>query len=122
MDTQTLLDTYYGGLARKEGWDSVLAEDFRFVGGDMTKPTPQIGKANYIQIVQRLSRLFTGVRVLKSFVDGDEAFVLATYAWTFPHGVNVEGAVAELWKIQNGKLQELTIFFDTQSFDRLTKG
>jgi len=122
MNTQALLHTYYQGLARKEGWDSTLAEDFRFIGGDKTKPAPQVGKANYIQIIQRLSRLFTGVRVLKSFVDGDEAFVLATYTWTFPHGFTVEGAVAELWKIQDGKLQELTIFFDTLSFDRLAKG
>ena len=88
----------------------------------MTKPAPQVGRANYIQVIQRLSRLFVGVRVLKAFVDGDAAFVLASYAWTFPHGVNIEGAVAELWKVQDGKLQELTILFDTQSFDRLAKG
>jgi hypothetical protein len=30
--------------------------------------------------------------------------------------------VAELWKAKDGKLQELTIFFDTGSFDRLAKG
>jgi len=26
------------------------------------------------------------------------------------------------WKAKDGKLQELTIFFDTGSFDRLAKG
>jgi hypothetical protein len=41
---------------------------------------------------------------------------------TLPHAVNIQGSVAELWKAQNGKLQELTIFFDTGSFDRLAKG
>ena len=31
MTTQQLLDTYYKGLAQKSGWDSVLADDFRFI-------------------------------------------------------------------------------------------
>jgi ketosteroid isomerase-like protein len=122
MKMQELLDTYYRGLAQKEGWESVLAEDMRFVGGDMTKQEPVVGKQSYVQVIQRLSRLFADVRVVKSFVDGDQAFVLAEYNWTFPHDVNIKGTVAEYWKVRNGKLGELTIFFDTGSFDRMAKG
>lgn len=122
MKTEELLDVYYQGLARKTGWDSVLAEDFRFIGGDMTKQTPTVGKEAYVMIIQRLSRAFSDVRVVKSFVDGDQALVLAQYDWTFPHAVSIKGSVAEYWKAQSGKLQELTIFFDTASFDRLAKG
>lgn len=122
MKIQELLDTYYEGLARKEGWDGVVAEDFRFVGGDMTKRTPAVGRAAYQQVIQRLSRLYSGLRVVKRFVDGDQAFVLVDYDWTFPQGTNLRGPVAEYWKAEGDKLQELTIFFDTLTFDRLTKG
>jgi len=122
MNTVELLDIYYQGLVRRSGWESALAEDFRFIGGDMTRQEPTIGKPTYVRIIQGLSQRFSDVRVLKSFVDGDEAFVLAQYDWRFPKDVNVTGAVAEYWRVKDGKLWELTIFFDTGSFDRLAKG
>ena len=122
MSIKQLLDTYYHGLARKSGWESTIADDFRFIGGDMTKQAPAVGKEIYTKIVQGLSTRFSDVKVLKTFVDGDEAFVLAQYDWIFPNGVNITASVAESWKAKNGKLWELTIFFDTGSFDRLAKG
>ena len=122
MTAQELLDTYYQGLARKSGWESVLAEDMRFIGGDMTRQDPAVGKATYVRIIQGLSQRFSNVRVVKSFVDGDQAFVLAEYDWHFPKDVSIKGAVAEYWKVKAGKLWELTIFFDTGSFDRLANG
>ena len=36
--------------------------------------------------------------------------------------VTVTASVAEYWKIKDGTLWQLTIFLDTGSFDRLTKG
>jgi hypothetical protein len=122
MTIRELLAAYYKGLARRTGWEAALADDFRFIGGNMTKQTPAVGKDNYVGIIQRLSQVFGAVRVVKSFVDRDEAFVLASYDWVFPHAVNIQGSVAELWKAKDGKLQERTIFFDTGSFDRLAKG
>jgi len=121
MTTQELLNTYYRALAAKTGWDAVLAEDFRFTGGDMTHRTPTVGREAYVRIVAGLGRLFSALTVGKPFVEGDQAFVLVDYDWTLPGG-NVRGPVAELWKVEGGKLAELTIFFDTKSFDRLAKG
>jgi hypothetical protein len=44
MTTRELLETYYKGLAKKRGWETVIADDFKFIGGDMTKTTPVVGK------------------------------------------------------------------------------
>ena len=63
LNTKELLNLYYKGFAEKKNWDSVLSEDFKFIGGD----------------------------------------------------------VAEIWKVKNGKLDSLTIFFDTLSFEQFTK-
>ena len=122
MNTQELLDIYYQGLARKSGWDAALAEDFRFIGGDMTKQAPAVGRETYGRIIQGLSRRYTGLKVVKAFVEGDQAFVLVVYDWTFPQGVDIQGGVAEYWKVEGGQLKELSIFFDTLSFDHLVKG
>jgi ketosteroid isomerase-like protein len=123
MTSEELLDSYYQGLARKAGWDSVLAEDFEFVGGhNMTKPAPAIGKSAYQTVIDRFSRIFTAMRVKDRLVARDRAYVLANYDYAFPTtGRTANGDVLEVWKIGNGKLVALTIFFDTAAFETLMK-
>ena len=121
MKTKELLETYYKGFAQKNGWQSVIADDFKFVGGDMTKTTPVTGKQAYIEIINRFSRLFTSMRVKEMFVKDDRVCVLANYDYIFPNSKNISGDVAEFWKAKDGKLDSLTIFFDTLTFDLLTK-
>jgi len=121
VDTKALLDGYYNGLQEGGGWQDLLDRDFRFIGGDMTKPEPMVGKEAYVAVLARFSRLFTAVRVDRMFVSENEAAVLATYSYRFPSGTSLPGSVAEFWKIENGKLKELTIFFDTLTFSRLTQ-
>lgn len=116
MKTKELLETYYQGLAQKGNWESVLSDDFTFIGGDMTKTTPIIGKAEYIGVINRFSRLFTKMRAKQMIVEHDSACVIANYDYVFPNGQSVNGDVAEIWKVKDGKLDSLTIFFDTLTF------
>ncbi len=116
MTTKELLEIYYKGFAQKKSWDSVIADDFQFVGGDMTKTTPTVGKAAYIEVIKRFSQLFTAMRVKEMIIDGDSACVIGNYDYVFPNGKSINGDVAEIWKVRNGKLGSLTIFFDTLTF------
>ncbi|RPE08840.1 nuclear transport factor 2 family protein [Chitinophaga lutea] len=118
--TKQLLDTYYKGFARKEGWESVIADDFKFRGGDMTNVSPIVGKPAYLSVIERFSRAFTAMRVKEMIVEGENAYVTGNYDFRFPDGTAVNGDVAEIWKAKNGKLDSLTIFFDTLTFDRHT--
>ena len=121
MTTKELLNSYYKGFAEKKEWESVISDDFKFVGGDMTNTTPVVGKQAYIEIIKRFSQLFTSMRVKEMFVEDDRACVLANYDYVFPNGKNINGDVAEFWKVKDGKLNSLTIFFDTLTFDLFTK-
>jgi ketosteroid isomerase-like protein len=122
MTTQDLLDTYYAGFKRKSGWDSTLADDFQFVGGNnMTKPDPMVGKAAYQDLVGRFSRIYTAMRVKDLVVAGDRAFALTNYDYILPNGKSTSGDVVEVWKVKDGKLAALTIYFDTLTFDQLKK-
>jgi len=40
---------------------------------------------------------------------------------SFPNGWEVNGNVAEIWTAKNGKLQSLTIYFDTLTFANNSK-
>lgn len=118
--TRKLLETYYEGFAKKQGWESVISDGFKFIGGDMTKTTPTIGKAAYIEVINRFSRVFQTMRVKEMVIDGDSACVIGNYNYKFPNGASMDGDVAEIWKVKNGKLDSLTIFFDTLTFDKNT--
>jgi len=116
MTTRELLETYYKGFSQKKDWDSVLSDDFRFIGGDMTNTTPIVGKLAYIEVIKRFSQLFTTMRVKEMMVDADGACVIGNYDYVFPNGKKINGDVAEIWKVKDGKLDSLTIFFDTLTF------
>ncbi len=49
-------------------------------------------------------------------VDGNNARVIENYDYVFPNGKSINADVAELWKVKNGKLDLLTIFFDILTF------
>jgi ketosteroid isomerase-like protein len=122
MTMKQLLDTYYAGLKQKSGWDSTIADDFRFTGGNnMTKPDPVVGKAAYQGVISRFSRMFTAMRIKDLVVEGDRAYALTNYDYAFPNGKTVSGDVIEVWQAKDGKLAALAIYFDTLSFDQLVK-
>ncbi len=121
MTNQQLLEHYYQGFAKKAGWEDVISEDFKFIGGDMMKQEPMVGRKAYIEVIARFSQLFTDMRVKEMFINEQSAFVLANYDYHFPNDTKINANVAEYWKIRDGKLDALTIYFDTAAFATLTR-
>jgi ketosteroid isomerase-like protein len=120
MDTQAttrqLLETYYKGFAAKANWESVIADDFEYVGGDMNNVKPVVGKQAYIEIIKRFSQRFEAMRVKQMIVEGDKASVIGNYDFQFPNGFKINGNVSENWTVKNGRLQSLTLYIDTLTF------
>jgi ketosteroid isomerase-like protein len=121
MTTKELLETYYKGFAQKHGWETVISDDFKFVGGDMTKTEPIVGKEAYIQVIKRFSQLFQSMKVKEMIIQSDNACVIGNYDYLFPNGKKINGNVAEVWTIKNEKLQSLAIYFDTLTFANNSK-
>ncbi len=114
--TRQLLETYYKGFADKANWENTIADDFQYVGGDMNNTQPIVGKAAYVEIIKRFSQRFESMRVKQMIIEGDRASVIGNYDFQFPNGQKINGNVSELWTVRNGKLQSLTLYFDTLTF------
>ncbi len=114
--TRQLLEIYYKGFADKANWESVIADDFEYTGGDMNNTQPVVGKQAYIEIIKRFSQRFEAMRVKQMIVEGDKASVIGNYDFQFPNGHKINGNVAEFWTVKNGKLKSLTLYFDTLTF------
>lgn len=115
-----LLNTYYTGFARKAGWESVIAHDFVYIGGNMVNRKPVVGKDGYIAVINRFSRVFNDMRVKTMILEGDNACVIGNYDLEFPTGLKINADIAELWTFKDGKLASLTIYFDTLTFAQNT--
>jgi ketosteroid isomerase-like protein len=116
MTTKELLETYYKGFAEKANWDSLIADDFEYLGGDMIKTEPIIGKQGYVEVIDRFSKVFKSMQVKEMIIQGESACVIGNYNFKFPNGKEITGNVAEIWTVKNDKLQSLTIYFDTLTF------
>ena len=114
--TRQLLEIYYKNFAEKSNWESVIADNFEYVGGDMNNKQPVIGKQAYIEIIKRFSQRFESMRVNQMIIEGDKASVIGNYDFQFSNGHKINGNVAEFWTVKNGKLQSLTLYFDTLTF------
>ena len=114
--TKQLLDNYYQGFAAKANWEDTIADDFQYVGGDMTNTKPVVGKQAYVEIIKRFSQRFQSMRVKQMIIEGDKASVIGNYDFQFPNGQEINGNVSENWTVKNGKLQSLTLYFDTLTF------
>lgn len=114
--TKQLLDNYYKGFAAKANWEKTIADDFQYVGGDMTNKQAVVGKQAYIEIIKRFSQRFQSMRVKQMIIEGDKASVIGNYDFQFPNGKQINGNVSENWTVKNGKLQSLTLYFDTLTF------
>ncbi|WP_291909987.1 nuclear transport factor 2 family protein [Chitinophaga sp. CB10] len=86
FEPKKLLEAYYNGFSRKENWELTLSDDFRFIGGDMTNPSPVVGKQAYIEVIRRFSQRFESMRVQQMIVEGDKASVIGNYDFIFPNG------------------------------------
>lgn len=116
-----LLEIYYKGFTEKSNWESVIADDFEYTGGDMMNSNPIVGKQAYIEIIKRFSKIFETMTVKEMIIQGNKACVVGNYYFKFPNGQKVNGNVAEHWTAIDGKLQSLAIYFDTLTFANNTK-
>lgn len=116
VTTRQLLENYYKGFAEKASWESVIADDFEYVGGDMNNIQPVFGKQAYIEIIKRFSQRFEKMSVKQMVIEGDKASVIGNYDFVFPNGLKINGNVSENWTVENGKLKSLTLYFDTLTF------
>jgi hypothetical protein len=114
-----LINAYYEGIARKEGWEQALSESFRFIspGGKAIE-----GKAAYVQANSGFLRGVQGAQRKEVLTDGETACVWMSYQIVSPAGRQTSLDAVEIWTASGGQLASLTIYFDTAAFRSFMQG
>ncbi len=112
-ETKELLNKYYEGLSRKEGWPFLLTEDI-LLSGTIAKESK--GKKAFVN--NNFFKLIRSLKVKEMIVENESGFALVSYDLVSPKGKSFLSDVAEIWKVKDGKLASLAIYFDTAVFQQ----
>ena len=115
MATSDIIRHFYQSLADKtDAWKRDLAEDVVFA--DASKRLHAEGRDAFIQSFTGFLRAVERVQLRQLIVDSDEAAAVVSYDYMSPGGGQLHQDDAEIWKIVDGKIAALTIYFDITEF------
>lgn len=63
-------------------------------------------------------KMVRDLKVKQTIVENENACVLVSYDLLSPKGKSFTSDVAEIWKVKEGKLDSLAIYFDTAAFQK----
>lgn len=115
MATREVIERFYDSLARKDTrWQEDLADDVSF--SDASGRLRAQGRDGFINSFTPFLRSVAGVRLKQLIVDDGAAAAVVGYDYTNPKGEHLQQDDAEVWKIEDGKVKSLTIYFDITEF------
>ncbi len=113
--TQDAIDRFYQSvISKNDGWKELWADDVVF--GDASGTLHAEGKAAVNESFVPFLKSVAGLEVRQRIVQGSHACYVVSYTYVNSKGENMHQDDAEVWEVRNGKLAELTIYFDVTEF------
>jgi hypothetical protein len=109
--TKRLLTSYYEGLAKKEDWGQLLTDEFLLTG---TVAKESRGREEYVG--NGFFKSVQALHVKQLITEGNRGFAVVGYELKSPKGTPFTCEVAEYWIAKKGKLDSVSIYFDTAAF------
>ncbi len=110
-----VIQGFYNGLERKDNsWQENLSDEVEF--SDASRKLHAEGKDAFIQSFLPFLRSVENVGVKQIIVEGADACAVVGYDYVSPTGSKLHQDDAEVWKVVDGKILSLTIYFDITEF------
>ncbi len=115
MTVKEIITSFYDSLAQKnDEWQKNLASDVVF--SDASKKLHAEGKEAFILSFTSFLRAVEKVQMMQLIVEGTDACAVVSYEYLSPKGNRLHQDDAEVWKVVDGKIVALTIYFDITEF------
>ncbi len=115
MTVREIVQRFYGSLARKDdAWQENLSEDVVF--SDASGKLHAEGRSAFIQSFSGFLRAVEKVQMKQLIVEDDNACAVVSYDYVSPKGSKLHQDDAEVWKVVDGQIVALTIYFDITEF------
>jgi ketosteroid isomerase-like protein len=115
MTVKDVIQSFYINLAQKnDEWQKHLSENVVF--SDASKKLHAEGKDAFIQSFTPFLRAVEKVRLKQLIIEDTDACAVVSYDYISPKGDRLHQDDAEVWKVVDGKIAALTIYFDITEF------
>lgn len=115
MVTAEIIQNFYDSLAQKtDAWQRDLADNVVFA--DASNRLHAEGRDAFIQSFTGFLRAVERVELRQLIIDGDDAAAVVSYDYVSPRGGRLHQDDAEIWRVVDGKIAALTIYFDITEF------
>ncbi len=115
MAVKEIITSFYNSLAQKnDEWQKNLASEVVFF--DASKKLHAEGKEAFIQSFTSFLRAVEKVQMRQLIAEGPDAAAVVSYDYVSPKGNRLHQDDAEVWKMVDGKIVALTIYFDITEF------
>ena len=115
MTAKEIIQNFYASLEQKDGqWQQHLAPGVVF--SDASRRLHAEGKEGFIQSFTPFLRAVEHVRLKQLIVEEPDAAAVVSYDYISPKGEKLHQDDAEVWKVVNGEIVALTIYFDITEF------
>jgi ketosteroid isomerase-like protein len=115
METRELVQNFYASLAARDTrWHDHLADavDFSDASGRLRAQ----GREAFIQAFTSFVRSVRSIELRQLIVEGAAAAAVVGYNYRNPSGDVLHQEDAEVWKVEEGEVVSLTIYFDITEF------
>ncbi len=115
MQVREIIENFYTSLAQKnDKWQENLSENVVF--SDASNKLHAEGRDAFIRSFTPFLRSVENVRMKQLIAEGGDACAVVSYDYISPKGVRWHQDDAEVWRIVDGKIAALTIYFDVTEF------
>ena len=115
MAVADVVRNFYASMAQKNSaWQQDLAEDVVFA--DASGKLHAEGRAAFIQAFESFLRAVERVELQQLIIEGNDVCAVVSYDYVSPSGGRLHQDDAEVWKVVDGKIVALTIYFDITEF------
>lgn len=115
MNAKETIENFYSSLNRKDdGWQRDLAPNVKF--SDASGKLNAEGKEAFIRSFTSFLRGVERVQLKQLILQGSDGAAVVGYDYISPKGNRMHQDDAEVWRIQDGMIAALTIYFDITEF------
>lgn len=116
MTTRQTIDNYFTALKTGDRWQDHLADHVELINLGATPVEHVTGRNAYVESTQGFYALAKSVDVQEIIIDGNRACVLTLYHLQPPVGETFTSNIAEVFTVDDDKIQSLAIYFDSAPF------
>ena len=115
METRQTIEAYFQALSDGGDWQAFLGDQVAFTS-HVGARKEVAGRGAYVESTRGFYSMIKDLRVERLLVDGNRACALTRYALEPPAGEPFDCEVAEIFEVNDGKIDTFEIYFDSATF------